>query len=159
MTKSYKAVLLEAFLELDGWHHAPELAVLASRSWQVLQRRRVLQSDLPESYQGTTGEPADWLAYWKKNPVAAWTRGKFFQEEQGLFIASVNITEAEAGEFSEMVQELVDYRFATYIARADVVPVPVTQITAGANKVELPYFPSLKIACGHFRTADAGDPE
>lgn len=159
MTKSYKAVLLEAFLELDGWHHAPELAALASRSWQVLQRRRALQSDLPENYRGTTEEPADWLAYWKKNPIAAWISGSFFHVEQGLFIASVNVSEAEATELSEMVQELVDYRLATYVARPGVVPLPVTPILGETNKVELPYFPSLKIACGHFRTADAGAPE
>ena len=54
-----------------------------------------------------------------------------------------------------MLQELVDYRLAAYevrlepeIAFSNVVPFPSRRRDA----VELPYFPNLKIACGHFKT-------
>jgi SOS-response transcriptional repressor LexA len=53
------------------------------------------------------------------------------------------------------VQELIDYRLAAYEARAaatappdNVVPFQPTQ----PNRTELPYFPNLRIACGHFKT-------
>jgi SOS-response transcriptional repressor LexA len=54
-----------------------------------------------------------------------------------------------------LVQELVDYRLAAYELRqqprdnrAQILQFP--QLIA--NKTELPFFPNLKIACGHFRT-------
>jgi SOS-response transcriptional repressor LexA len=54
-----------------------------------------------------------------------------------------------------MLQELVDYRLAAYETRlgtqaaaSNVVPFPARR----RDVVELPYFPNLKIACGHFRT-------
>lgn len=159
MTKSYKAVLLEAFQELDGWQQAPHVEALAERSWQVLQRRRTLQADLPEDYQNAVFCPPGWLTYWKKNPIAAWTGGRFFAVEDGRFIGRANVAEADLLTFSEMVQELVDFRLATYVARIGVTSAVVTPITSRPDKVELPYFPSLKIACGHFKSADAGEPE
>lgn len=159
MTKSYKMVLLEAFQDLDGWQQAPTLAELAERSWAVLKRRRPLRADLPEHYQALDDAPADWLAYWKKNPVAAWTSGRFFSIEDGLFIATPIIAESDAVAWSELVQEVRDFRIATYQARSGVTSAEVVAITSKPNQTELPYFPSLKIACGHFRTANAETPE
>ena len=159
MTKSYKAVLLEAFQELDGWQQAPEIEALAERSWLVLQRRRALLTDLPDEYQSAAFSPPGWLAYWKKNPIAAWSGGRFFSVEDGLFIGRANVAETDLLTFSEMVQELVDYRLATYVARIGGSSAVVAPITSRPDKVELPYFPSLKIACGHFKSADTGEPE
>lgn len=159
MTKSFKAVLLEAFQELDGWSQAPLLTELAQRSWQVLQRRRVLLTDLPDEYQSSALCPPDWLQYWKKNPIKAWAGGQFFTVESDRFIAKVNIADEAISAFSEMVQELVDYRLATYEARIALPSADISPIATGPEKVELPYFPSLKIACGHFKTAEPGEPE
>jgi superfamily II DNA or RNA helicase/HKD family nuclease/SAM-dependent methyltransferase/SOS-response transcriptional repressor LexA len=155
MTKSYKMVLLEAFLELDGWREAVELEPLAERSWQVLQRRRPLLGDLPEEYQGLSQLPGYWLSYWKKNPIAAWSGGRYFSVEDGLFIGNLLVDEAAIAALSELVQELVDFRLATYAARANLPSATVHELPSRPQQVELAYFPSLKIACGHFRTSRA----
>ncbi len=155
MTKSYKMVLLEAFLELDGWREAVSLKRLAERSWQVLQRRRPLLGDLPDDYQGMSGAPGDWLAYWKKNPISAWSGGRYFSVEEGLFIGNVPVEEAAIAPLSELVQELVDYRLTTYAARASLPSATVHPLSSRPEQVELAYFPSLQIACGHFRTSRA----
>ncbi len=155
MTKSYKMILLEAFQELDGWRNAPTLEALAVRSWQVLQRRRSLLGDLPEGYQGIAHAPSDWLAYWNKNPVHAWANSRYFSVEEGFFIGSFKVAESELSALAELVQELVDFRLATYEARASLVGASVTPIQNRLEQVELPYFPNLKIACGHFKTGTA----
>lgn len=191
MSLSYKMVLLQAFQELDGWRTPPALPVLAQQSWQVLQRRRALLVDLPEYPQAFgAGDTAAWLAYWRKNPVKAWMgvhragRGRsFFQLDAGRFAPNFGVPEANLTTLVDMVQELIDYRLASYEARPAVasaglgeVAAPVPFAAAGAanepapadqlnsdnviafpvhrtRRVELAYFPDLKIACGHFRSA------
>lgn len=149
MTRSFKMILLEAFQELNGWQTPPPLPELAARSWNVLHRRPPLLSDLPESFADGRG-PA-WLAYWRKNPVHAWTGGNtrsatpLFTIKNGHFVPTVPV--ASPG-FSDLVQELIDYRLATYEARRSRV-LPIAP--AAPRGVPIPYFPNLKIACGHFR--------
>jgi SOS-response transcriptional repressor LexA len=157
MTKSFKMVLLEAFLELGGWRHAPTLTSLAARSWQVLSRRRPLLGDLPDEYQRKAEQPSDWLGYWKKNPINAWGSGSYFSVENDLFIAAIAPEEQSLDALTELVQELVDYRLTTYVARraSDTVqPVPIR-----SEQVELPFFPNLKIACGHFKSGSSDSEE
>ncbi len=76
MNKSFKMVLLEAFQELDGWRASPSLGQLAERSWKILQRRRPLLADLPETLDDTEeGTSKGWQRYWRDNPVNAWIGG------------------------------------------------------------------------------------
>ena len=164
MTRSYKMVLLEAFQELGGWIRPLPLAELAERSWQVLQRRRPLLADLPEAMRDGDGVSAPWQRYWRDNPVNAWIGGNvgegeahFFKFEDQEFEPSFQVAEADAATFSSLVQETVDFRLATYEARQastpanNVIPFPVKK----SSRIELPFFPDLKIACGHFRTASS----
>jgi len=168
MNKSFKMVSLEAFQELDGWQAAPSLADLAERSWQVLQRRRPLLADLPpEKACLASGREPEWLSYWAKNPVQAWIGANrkageklFFANQEYRFTPLFQVAEADRLCLSEWVQELVDYRLAAYEARqsvsaAPVIPLPVAPRTG----TELPYFPNLKIACGHFKTGRADGEE
>ncbi|MCG5526344.1 DUF3427 domain-containing protein [Ectothiorhodospira haloalkaliphila] len=156
MTKSFKMVLLEAFQELDGWREAPTLTDLAARSWQVLQRRRPLLADLPDAYQGLTEPPDDWLGYWRKNPVSAWAGGSFFTLEGDRFIGVTAVAPDHIATLIELVQELVDYRLATYEVRQGLGGATVTALSSRRpEQVSLPYFPNLKIACGHFKTGTA----
>jgi superfamily II DNA or RNA helicase/SOS-response transcriptional repressor LexA len=155
MTKSYKMVLLEAFLELDGWQHAPTLEALAEQSWKVLQRRRPLLSDLPTESSGLSEMPLGWHGYWKKNPVAAWNNSVFFGVENGFFIGKLLLDGDDILLLTSWVQEIVDYRLMTYQARISGGGAEVTPIGAQKEQIELPFFPNLKIACGHFKTGTA----
>ena len=165
MTKSFKMVLLEAFQELGGWEQPPTVGTLADRSWQVLQRRRALLADLPEAQRKLENGTSDnWQRYWTANPVNAWLGGNssarkniYFQLQNSLFEANFAPADAHQKKFEQMVQEIIDYRLAAYeIRRAgtdlpdNVIPFDRTAKTSDGT--ELPYFPNLKIACGHFKT-------
>lgn len=164
MAKSFKMVLLEAFQELDGWRQAPTLADLAERSWQLLQRRRPLLADLPpEPAQLANGQEPQWLRYWMNNPINAWIGGnrktgekRYFAVQDERFVPLLQVTEEDRERFAEWVQELVDYRLAAYEVRQTVQAAPVVALpVAPRSGTELPYFPNLKIACGHFKTGRA----
>ena len=155
LPNSYKMVLLEAFQELDGWREAVPLERLAERSWQVLQRRRPLLGDLPEDYRNARQMPADWLDYWQKNPIAAWLGSRYFSSDEGLFIGNLAVTDEAIAAFTGMVQELVDYRLSAYTARIQQSGDNLLSLPPRPQQVELAYFPSLKIACGHFRSSRA----
>jgi len=77
MTKSFKAVPLESFLELNGLTQPPLLATLAERSWAVLLRRPALLSDLPGTTRSLDDPPRSppWSRHWRDNPVNAWIGG------------------------------------------------------------------------------------
>ena len=166
MTKSFKMVLLEAFQELDGWATPPGLGRLAQRSRAVLERRRPLLSDLPEALRaGEDGSSPAWQRYWRGNPVNAWTGGNqpatartFFRVVDERFEPTFDVPRELREPFAGLVQELIDSRLAAYEARAaatapadNVIPFQPTR----ADRTELPYFPNLRIACGHFKTGRA----
>jgi SOS-response transcriptional repressor LexA len=162
MTKSFKMVLLEALLELDGLEQPVPLQALAQRSRGVLERRRPLRADLPEEVRTIDAADPVWTRYWRDNPVKAWTGGNRppgttapFKLEGSNFALTQSVPAAMAPALAAMLQELVDYRLAAYEVRLEpeaaagnVVPFPARRRDA----VELPYFPNLKIACGHFKT-------
>jgi superfamily II DNA or RNA helicase/SAM-dependent methyltransferase/SOS-response transcriptional repressor LexA len=162
MTRSFKMVLLEALLELDGLEQPVPLQALAQRSRDVLERRRPLLADLPEEVRTVAAADPAWVRYWRDNPVRAWTGGNRppgttapFKLEGSNFALTQSVPAAMAPALAAMLQELVDYRLAGYEVRlepepaaSNVVPLPVKRRDA----VELPYFPNLKIACGHFKT-------
>ena len=162
MTKSFKMILLEGLLELDGLAHAPTVAELSERSWQVIHRRQGLLGDLPEHIsQLPDGRAERWQRYWRDNPINAWVGGNrvdraaaLFRVEDGRFHFTTAPPEGDRGCLKEMLQELVDYRLAAYEVRRPTTTVPsnVIPFTSKARSDrELPYFPNLKIACGHFR--------
>lgn len=166
MTASFKMVLLEAFQQLKGWMNDVSLPDLARVSWEILHRRPPLLADLPDNIRQLSGDASEWQRYWRKNPVNAWTGGNltdkkspFFTVDRKIFKNSLAIPGEQAESFAELVQELIDFRFATYEARqsqqndsAQILPFP---IPTQRQVVELPYFDDLRIACGHFRTSSA----
>lgn len=164
MSKSFKMILLEAFQQLSGWRTPPELSTLAEVSWEKLKRRPRLFHEIADSVRHVEGSSPQWQQYWKKNPVDHWANKSpaVFKIENGRFKPLINLAGNQTPAFEEMVQELIDYRLASYEARQSQKPdqshsenvVPITP-----SGIELPYFPSLKIACGHFRTSNAEEPE
>ena len=162
MTRSFKMVLLEALLELDGLRQPLSLDVLAERSRNVLERRRPLLADLPAQVSTIRATDPAWVRYWRDNPVTAWTGGNRaagtsapFKLEGSAFVLAESVPAKMVPALAAMLQELVDYRLAAYEVRlepdttaSNVVPFPAGRHGA----VGLPYFPNLKIACGHFKT-------
>jgi superfamily II DNA or RNA helicase/SAM-dependent methyltransferase/SOS-response transcriptional repressor LexA len=166
MTKCFKMILLQAMLELDGWKRPPSVSVLAELSWNTLQRRPNLLPDLPESMRGSAfrGTGAAWAKYWSDNPSHAWVGGNqtltapaHFRVFNGQFMPVFEVSTALTPVFNAVVQELVDLRLAQYEMRrsSPVNVVPISRAAATSARVLVPYFPSLKIACGHFRTSSS----
>jgi superfamily II DNA or RNA helicase/SAM-dependent methyltransferase len=164
MTRSFKMVLLEAFQVLSGWAHAVPISTLASSSWEMLHRRPPLLADLPDEIRQLSSTSIEWLRYWRKNPVDAWIgsnlsnrKNVFFVLEGDKLQSTLSITPEYTEHFADLVQELIDFRFATYEARqskqgesAQIIPFSGSKLRA---TLELPYFEDLRIACGHFRTS------
>jgi superfamily II DNA or RNA helicase/SAM-dependent methyltransferase/SOS-response transcriptional repressor LexA len=165
MEKCFKMVLLEAFQELDGWTAPVTVERLAERSWQVLQRRRSLLGDLESEFKiETTATTPRWIQYWKRNPIDAWTgRNKkvksssFFRIENGCFVASFSVETDNLLTFANLVQELIDLRLSNYESRLPSSPMNnVVGLSENHKRaLALPFFPNLKIACGHFKTGSA----
>jgi superfamily II DNA or RNA helicase/HKD family nuclease/SOS-response transcriptional repressor LexA len=165
MTKSFKAVTLEAWLEQDGLRQPVALAALAAHSRTVLDRRRPLLHDLDANMRIAIPTDSAWQKYWLDNPVKAWTGGNLknaapaaFELRDVGFALKQPVSESDAPWLADMLQELVDYRLAAYEVRLAVAE-PVNNVIPFPTKpravVELPYFPNLKIACGHFKTGRA----
>jgi superfamily II DNA or RNA helicase len=163
MTKSFKMVLLDALLEVDGWRKPKTLAVIAEQSWRVLQRRRPLLADLPDSLDKViVGNEAEWIAYWTRNPINAWIGGNlkaaassFFSLSDDRFLPEFSVSPENYEAFESMLQELLDYRLAAYEVRRIATQTPNNVIplaTRTSQRTDLSFFPNLKIACGHFRT-------
>lgn len=157
MTKSFKMVLLEAFQELNGWRDSPTLPHLAARSWQVLSRRRHLMADVPDKFQSPQDTlNVEWFRYWQSNPVKAWS-GEFFAVREGRFCANIQVAQDQIESFQDFVQQLIDYRYVTYEQRQAAAPTSnvVPFVRPERKGVELPFFPNIRIACGHFKTGRA----
>jgi superfamily II DNA or RNA helicase/HKD family nuclease/SOS-response transcriptional repressor LexA len=166
LTKSFKLVLLEALLELDGFIKPIDTEKLALKSFEVLQRRRPLLHDLPKKY-AELSELHDkqiiaWHTYWKGNPIKAWAGSNteksadFFMVKGGKFEFKLKIDDALYDTFITLAQELINYRFLQYEARpakkpeAQVLAIPINK----EDTQQIPYFSDLKIACGHFKSSE-----
>ncbi len=167
LTKSFKLVLLEALLEMEGFDLPPNTKELALKCFEILQRRRVLLVDLPTEYKNIkklSGNHLEkWHRYWLNNPINAWngsnklTATPFFDvtEERFRFLSNIPATSYNA--FVVLVQEIINYRFLQYEARLanKNVSVGITNVIPfdKPEEQEIPYFSDLKIACGHFRSS------
>ncbi|MEZ9945322.1 DEAD/DEAH box helicase [Vibrio breoganii] len=122
MTKCFKPVLLEAFIELDGFNKPPTLEALAERSWYILKSYPALfANELSEKNKQLSPTDVDWVTYWKGNPIKAFTtKGKkessaSFTVENNLFKANIKASESDTRVLHVLVKELLDYRLAKYI--------------------------------------------
>jgi len=165
LTKSFKLVLLEALLELEGFETPPMTLDLALKSFDILQRRRVLLVDLPENLKNIEKLNDDnankWHRYWLSNPVNAWVGGNksskpYFNVVDDKFTFLEDVPKDLYNTFVVLVQEIINYRFLQYEARLASREKPVEAKVISFNKPdeqEVPYFSDLRIACGHFRTS------
>lgn len=169
MTKCFKAITLEAWLEMGGLSQGVACTELAAQCRTLLDRRPPLLTDLDGDMRQIRGDEPAWSAYWHKNPIKAWTGGNLqdrsnalFALEADRFVLKESVLPDDAPVLAMLLQELVDYRLVAYEVRAiaqgsvadpESLPNNVVAFPGPVRKrVELPFFPDLKIACGHFRT-------
>jgi phage repressor protein C with HTH and peptisase S24 domain len=125
LEKSFKMVLLEALIELDGLRDGVPLDALARRSHQILVRSIELFRDIEDVKELPSPREPDekaWLAYWRKNPVNAWVGTpaapkRWFAVDGPLLRPCLPIPPGDDETFVEMTRELVDYRLAQYRRR------------------------------------------
>ena len=120
MTKSFKMILLDAFLDLDGFFQPPTTQALAEKSWHLLKRRPALySSELPAKQQNLSADDTNWHNYWQSNPVKAFSRGNspFFEVADGHFCFKAEVQSEHRESLHQMVQELVALRLEQYCVR------------------------------------------
>lgn len=126
MTKSFKMIVLEALLEAHALRDGLTVESLARRCHAILRRSPELFLDIQEKVRFEQLDESNlsaWIAYWKKNPIAAWTKksaGKkrvYFSVEDGRFVSRLPIVNEAEETFARMTRELVDYRLSQYRMR------------------------------------------
>ena len=118
MSKCFKMIVLEAMLDADALLEGMELAKVAARSHEILVRSPELFEDLDglrDFPDPRSPDPSAWLAYWRRNPIAAWTSGPWFKVDGTRLVSRLPSTDPDA--LSTMTRELVDARLATYRRR------------------------------------------
>jgi SOS-response transcriptional repressor LexA len=122
MTKSFKMVVLDVLLEADALATGLTLAEIAARCHERLLRSPELLPDL-EGVQELQPDPSRpdpevWEAYWRKNPIAAWTstpqQRPWFAVEADRFVPRLPTAPGAEETFARMTREVVDYRLARY---------------------------------------------
>lgn len=126
MNKCFKMITLEALLEEHGLRTGASLESIAVRSHAILRRSPELFADVAEDERTTELDDASrkkWLAYWRRNPIEAWTSDKkkdrraWFRIEDGRLVAAFAIEPGIEEALARMTRELLDYRLAQYRAR------------------------------------------
>lgn len=166
ISKSYKLVLLQTLLEQRAISHPVTLQDLArwARKW-FMQHSEWIE-DLPQSLQPLEGlSDKVWLNHWQKMPVHHWctpeqgSNIEWFTQEGMQFRFQQNINAAELPDFCAMTEEILAWRLDHYAQNNLVKVTPEIPFTPGMviaeADLQLPFFPNIKIACGHFKTGHA----
>jgi len=171
MSKSFKAILLKAFLRLDGLTNPPLLKDLSIESYKVLKSYpHLFETELHDKERQSEADSKVWFNYWKRNPIKAFTTmnksgTKCFSIIDDRFVA--NITNLDKPCFEQWMQELLDLRLLEYRQRESIKnAIEASNVTTFKSKdvvenddVKLKFYPDLKIACGHFKTGETSEVE
>ena len=162
MTKSFKMVLLRTFAENGGFASGVEVSELSARSKEFFARRPDLRYDLKESFRALENVPPKaFEKYWLGNPVRAWTgsgatdSGRALFNMQGSRFEYANtVANQDLTALHNMIEELVSYRLLRYgFAERD-----PKELHAPDQRSEVLSFPTLPVACGHFREGSTSSP-
>jgi superfamily II DNA or RNA helicase/diadenosine tetraphosphate (Ap4A) HIT family hydrolase len=119
MTRSYKMLVLLAMLHADRVPGQVTLRELREGVRRLARRSAALQRDLGVSLD-------DYAALdrmLRQDPIAAWTGGKgtggvaYFEFENDVLRSSFDVDPNERATFTELVQEIADWRLAEYLDR------------------------------------------
>lgn len=126
MTKSFKMVLLRALIEMEALAGGADLEQVAQRSHRLLLRDPRLAEDIEDpTLRRPAGDEVSqrrWLAFWRKNPVAAWTqrtpaKRAWFDLFDGRLEPRWTLPPRLEPVAAAVVGELVDARLAEYRRR------------------------------------------
>ena len=121
MTKSFKMVTLAVLAETGDPFSGLPFGELAVRCHAWLRRRPDLWRDVPPDQQGeltSDGGRERWLAYWRRNPIEALTKGNkppLCREESGHL--KIHCPPAPLEITCSMLLEITDWRLAAYVDR------------------------------------------
>ncbi|MGL5294226.1 MAG: DEAD/DEAH box helicase family protein [Aeromonas sp.] len=152
LAKSFKLILLQAWLALDGLRQPPTLTALAQHSRYLFERHPALLTlDVPAAQQQLAADSRAWLTYWKNNPIKHSSGGQtgakadyWFEVRDDRFYPRFSVTPEQIPILHQMVQELLDLRFAQYLSSKTATPKAATlaTTTALATTTETPPPPS-----------------
>lgn len=135
-SKSYKLVTWLALAEsgcLRTGTSIHELSIMCR--WRIFKDPRLLNdlADATSQFADVLNPTdAEWVSYWRRNPIAALTGdGKPYAVVDGRIIPTFDVPDALGDAFDAMVVELADYRLYRYLVgraalRPSVVRHPVT---------------------------------
>lgn len=120
MSKCFKMVVLEVLLERDALTTGMPLDELARRSHAYLLRFPELMRDLDGVKRfddPRRPDPTRWRAYWRENPIAAWSGLRWFSVEDDRLVPHLPATPGDEATLAAMTRELVEWRLVDYLSR------------------------------------------
>lgn len=162
LSKSYKLVLLKTLIEQRALQIQSSVEDLAewARVWYA--NNPVWISDLPESKQNIREiSNSVWKNHWQSNPVTFWcteepeSKIAWFTHFNQRFSLNQSIQPEHIDTFTNMTSEILDQRIAAYKKSRLPASNYATNVVQFPTATQLPFFPDIKIACGHFKTGNA----
>lgn len=120
MSKCFKMVVLEVLLDGDALTTGMPLDELARRSHAYLLRFPELVRDLEGVKRFADPrhpDPARWRAYWRENPIAAWSGLRWFSVEDDRLVPHLPSAPGDDATLAAMTRELVEWRLVDYLSR------------------------------------------
>lgn len=162
VSKCYKLALLATLIEQQSFQTQTSIDDLAewAREWFIKNPEWI--ADLPESKQDLKAlSKTAWKSHWRSNPIKFWcteepeSKIAWFDVTEQHFRFNQTITASHINTFLEMTGEVNTQRLVSYKHKH----LPVTEnkhnIVNFPEVEQLPFFPDIKIACGHFKTGNA----
>ncbi|WP_432697916.1 DUF3427 domain-containing protein [Marinobacterium sp. YM272] len=165
-SKSYKLVLLHTLLDKQALIQPATLQELAAWAKRWFLDHPDWLADLPKS-KLPLDEVSDrgWLSHWRENPITHWctpeqsSKIEWFVQDGMQFRYQQSLDAAELPIFSAMTREVLNWRLAQYaqskLPQVNTLTPTVPEPASPEAGEQLPFFPNIKIACGHFKTGHA----
>lgn len=162
VSKSYKLVLLETLIKHRAFQTKNSIDELAEWARQWFMDNPAWLADLPETKQDLQAlSKADWKSHWRSNPVKFWcteepeSKVVWFDTVDHKFSFKQSIKAENNNVFIAMTNEINAQRLTNYKHSRLTVKTRPRNVINFPSTAKLPFFPNIKIACGHFKTGDA----
>ena len=160
--KCFKLVLIATLIERRAFQTQVTTNELAEWSKQWFLENLEWISDLPENKQDLKNLSAStWRSYWRSNPIKYWctqekkSQTAWFSINAQRFGFNQSIKATDNITFLEMTNEINRQRLAAYKHRHLTTHKSANNVIDFPSVEQLPFFPDIKIACGHFKTGNA----